>query len=242
MIRNISRSWLVLPIALLLSAYAQAQPAENPTRSIHVTGQGEASGKPDLAEVNAGVQTFARTVIEASRQNQAIVDKIFEALDEQGIDEKDIQTSNYSIWAEQDYSRNGEQGEDRVVGFRVSNIVHVKVREIAKIGEVLAAVTNAGANSINGIQFNVQDTERLERQAREAAMADARARAESLASLAGVELGEVLSLSMSGVPDYPRPYAASRVMEMADAGAPAPGIAPGQQSVSVTINATFAIR
>lgn len=240
--RNISRSLLFVPVALLLAAYAAAQPADDVTRSIHVTGQGEASGKPDLAEIDAGVQTFASTVIEASRQNQAIVEKIFEALDEQGIDKKDIQTSNYSIWAEQDYSRNGEQGKDRIVGFRVSNIVHVKVREIAKVGEVLAAVTNAGANSINGIQFSVQDTERLERQAREAAMADARARAESLAGLAGVELGEVLSLSMSSAPDYPRPYAASRAMEMADAGAPVPGIAPGQQSVSVTINATFAIR
>ena len=242
MIRNISRSWLFVPVALLMAGYAPAQPADDVTRSIHVTGQGEASGKPDLAEINAGVQTFAGTVIEASRQNQAILAKIFEALDEQGIDDKDIQTSNYSIWAEQDYDRNGEQGKDRIVGFRVSNIVHVKVREIAKIGEVLAAVTNAGANSINGIQFSVQDTEQLERQAREAAMADARARAESLAALAGVELGEVLSLSLSSAPDYPRPYAASRAMEMADAGAPVPGIAPGQQSVNVTINATFAIR
>lgn len=241
MIRDISRAWFFLPVALFLAGNAPAQPADI-TRSIHVSGQGEASGKPDLAEINAGVQTFAKTVIEASRQNQAILEKIFEALDGQGIEEKDIQTSNYSIWAEQDYSRNGEQGNDRIVGFRVSNIVHVKVREIAKIGEVLAAVTNAGANSINGIQFSVQDAEQLERQAREAAMADARARAESLASLAGVELGEVLSLSLSSAPDYPRPYAASRVMEMADAGAPVPGIAPGQQSVSVTINATFAIR
>ena len=242
MIRQIPRSWLFLPVVLLAAAVASAQPADDVTRSIHVTGQGEASGKPDLAEIDAGVQTFAETVIEASRQNQAILAQIFEALDEQGIEKKDIQTSNYSIWAEQDYSRNGEQGKDRIVGFRVSNIVHVKVREIAKTGEVLAAVTNAGANSVNGIQFSVQDTEQLERQAREAAMADARARAESLASLAGVELGEVLSLSMSSAPDYPRPYAASRAMEMADAAAPVPGIAPGQQSVSVTINATFAIR
>lgn len=242
MIRNISRSWFFLPVALFLAGNAPAQPVADITRSIHVSGQGEASGKPDLAEINAGVQTFAKTVVEASRQNQAILEKIFEALDGQGIEEKDIQTSNYSIWAEQDYSRNGEQGNDRIAGFRVSNIVVVKVREIAKIGEVLAAVTNAGANSINGIQFSVQDAEQLERQAREAAMVDARATAESLASLAGVELGEVLSLSMSRAPDYPRPYAASRVMEMADAGAPVPGIAPGQQSVSVTINATFAIR
>ncbi len=242
MIRNNSRTLLTVLFALLLAGNASAQAAGDLARSIHVTGQGEASGKPDLAEVNAGVQTFAKTVIDASRQNQAIVEKIMQALGEQGIEARDIQTSNYSIWAEQDYSREGEPGKERITGFRVSNIVHVKVRDIAKIGEVLAAVTNAGANSINGIQFTVQDTQQLEEEARKAAMADARARAESLASLAGVELGEVLTLSMSSAPDYPRPYAASRVMEMADSGAPVPGIAPGQQSVRVTINATFAIR
>ncbi len=243
MIQCISRlSSIVFAALLLASNAAQAQAAPDLARSIHVTGQGEASGMPDVAEVNAGVQTFAKTVVDASRQNQAVVAKIFDALDEQGIDREDIQTSSYSIWAEQDYSRGGNAGKERITGFRVSNVVHVKVRDIGKIGEVLAAVTDAGANTIHGIQFSVEDPDELEKQARAAAMADARARAESLASLAGVELGEVVSLSMSGAPDFPRPYAASRMMEMADAGAPVPGIAPGQQSVTVTINATFAIR
>lgn len=236
------RFLLSVLVLFMLVPVAPAQTVVAQTRSISVTGQGEASGKPDLAEVNAGVQTFADTVIDASRQNQAVVERIFDALQAQDIASEDIQTSNYSIWAEQDYSRNGESGKERITGFRVSNIVHVKVRDISKVGEVLAAVTDAGANSINGIQFTVQDTEELEKRAREAAMADARARAESLASLAGVGLGEVISLSLSSAPDYPHPYAASRVMEMADAGAPVPGIAPGQQSVTVTIHASFAIR
>ena len=236
------RFLLSVLVLFMLVPVATAQTLVSQTRSISVTGQGEASGKPDLAEINAGVQTFADTVIDASRQNQAVVERIFDALQEQDIASEDIQTSNYSIWAEQDYSRDGEPGKERITGFRVSNIVHVKVRDISKVGEVLAAVTDAGANSINGIQFTVQDTDELEKRAREAAMADARARAESLASLAGVGLGEVISLSMSSAPDYPRPYAASRVMEMADAGAPVPGIAPGQQSVTVTIHASFAIQ
>lgn len=238
----ISRSLLTVLALFIVVPAASAEVAVSQTRSISVTGQGEASGKPDLAEINAGVQTFADTVIDASRQNQAVLERIFDALEQQDIADEDIQTSNYSIWAEQDYSRNGEPGKERITGFRVSNLVHIKVRDIAKVGEVLAAVTDAGANSINGIQFTVQDTDELEKQAREAAMADARARAASLASLAGVELGEVVSLSMSSAPDYPRPYAASRAMEMADAGAPIPGIAPGQQSVTVTIHASFAIR
>jgi uncharacterized protein len=223
---------------------ARAQPDAGVTRHISVTGQGEASGKPDIAEIDAGVQTLADTVVEASRENQAVLARILDALEQQGIADKDVQTANYSIWAEQDYGHAGgradEPGKPRITGYRVSNIVHVKVRDISKTGDVLAAVTNAGANSVNGISFGVEDAAALESQAREAAMADARARAESLASLAGVELGEVLTVAMSASPGFPRPYAAR--MEMADAGVPVPGIAPGQQSVGVEIHATFAIR
>jgi uncharacterized protein YggE len=204
-----------------------------------VTGQGEASGKPDQAEISAGVQTSAKTVIEASRENQAAVARILEALDEQDIPENDIQTANYSIWAEQNYN---DRDKQTITGYHVSNMVNVKIKDIEKIGDVLAAVTNAGANSINGIHFSVADTDSLEARARQAAMADARARAESLAKLAGVELGEVLTISTSAMPEFPRPYLASRSFEMADAQAPVPDIVPGQQSVAVQIHVMFAIR
>lgn len=239
------RILFALSILALAAPASPAAPAGHlqPARSISVTGQGEAFGKPDLAQIDAGVQTFEDTVVEASRQNQAVVDRIFQALEEQGIDESDIQTANYSIWAEQEYPRPGEgDNKPRITGYRVSNIVHVKVRDIDGVGDVLAAVTDAGANSVNGIQFTVEDSDALEAQARRLAMADARSRAESLAGLAGVELGEVLAISMSSAPGFPRPYAAARMMEMADAGAPVPGIVAGQQSVSVNIDVTYAIR
>lgn len=236
---SISSSSFVAALALTMAVTTASAQVMRDTvaRSISVTGEGAASGKPDIAEINAGVQTMADTVIEASQENQAMLARILDALEEQGIAVKDIQTANYSIWAEQDYR---QAGEERITGFRVSNIVHIKVREISKTGEVLAAVTNAGANSINGINFSVEDPAALESQAREAAMADARARAESLATLAGVELGEVLSISMTSSPGFPQPFAAR--MEMADAGAPVPGVVPGQQSVSVNIHVSFAIR
>lgn len=236
----------IVPRTLLVAcAVALATPlfaAESHPRTISVTGQGESYGKPDVAEVNAGVQTFAATVVEASRQNQAIVDRIFAALKKAGIAEKDMQTADYSIWPEQEWPRGETDRQPRITGYRVSNTVHVKVREIGAIGEVLAAVTDAGANSIHGIRFSVDDTDALEADARRLAMDDARARAESLASLAGVELGEVQSISMSSTPGFPRPYASARVMEMADAGAPVPGIAPGEQSVTVNLHVSYAIR
>jgi hypothetical protein len=207
------------------------------TRSVSVTGMGEASGAPDQAEVSAGVQILADTVLEATQENQSIVERIMAALEEQGIPEEEIQTSNYGIWAEQDYR---EPRQNRISGYRVSNIVSIRIDDVSKVGDVLAAVTNAGANSIHGIQFGVKDTAALEQQARKAAMEDARARAEALASLAGVQLGEVLSISTSYGAGPPGPMMA-RSFEMADAAA-APGISPGQQSVNVQVNVSFAIR
>jgi uncharacterized protein len=227
---------MILIAAMALASCTDRNDTFAETRSITVTGEGEASGTPDQASITAGVQILAETVIDATRENESIIGKIMEALDEQGIPPEKIQTSNYSIWAEQNYQ---EPGQNRITGYSVSNVVTVKMDDIGKIGDVLASVINAGANAIHGIQFGVKDTKALEQQAREAAMADARARAESLARLAGVQLGEVLSISTSYGGGPPRPMM-SRSYDMAEAAAPS--ISPGQQSLSVQIHATFAIR
>jgi uncharacterized protein len=234
--QSTSRVAAVLTIAFGMLAYTDLT-AQGQTRSVTVTGHGEAYGRPDQAVVSAGVQTFADTVIQATRENQSLIEKLLSALDEQGIAAEHIQTSNYSIWAEQDH----QPRQVRIAGYRVSNIVTVKIDDIEKVGEVLAAVTNAGANAIHGVHFGVKDPAALEEKAQEAAMADARARAKALADLAGVQLGEVLTISTSPGPGFPEPMLARRSMEMADV-APVPSIAPGQQSLSVRVDVSFAIR
>jgi len=163
-----------------------------------------------------------------------------QALKEEGIEKKDIQTVEYAIWPEQNYDpREGEQ--PRITGYRVNNSVHVTVRDIERVGAVLGAVTTAGANSVNGISFSIDDPAALEGRAREAAMRDARAKAESLATLAGVQLGDVLQISLSSGGGYPIPMAMAR-MEMADAAMKAPSISTGESSVSVQVQVTYAIR
>ncbi len=209
------------------------------TRSISVTGQGEASGPPDRALIHAGVQTLADTVIESSQQNQAVVEKILQALASEGVVDRDIQTADYSIWPEQRHDPRGT-GEVTITGYRVNNTVRVTVRDIDRLGKILAAVTDAGANSIHGINFSVADTAALEARARQAAMTDARTRAEALAELAGVTLGEVLTISTSPAGGYPIPMMGGR-MEMAQA-APVPGIAAGELSVSVQVHVSYAIQ
>ena len=240
-IKTLGQAALLAMIAVGLSGAAWSQGETAAVRSISVTGQGEASGPPDRAQISAGVQTIATTVAQASQANQATVEAIMRALGQQGIDKKDIQTSNYSIWPEQQQDPQ-QANQMRITGYYVSNVVTVIVKDIDKVGEVLAAVTNAGANSIHGVQFMVEDTAALEQRARAAAMADARAQAAELAELAGVELGEVLTISMSSGGGYPVPMMANRGGDymMAEAAA-VPGISPGQLSVNVQVYVTFAI-
>ncbi len=225
-------------LLLALGACSGDRAGPREVRTVTVTGFGEAQAAPDQAQISAGVQSFGATVIAASRDNEAILSRIMKALASQDIEDDDIGTSNYSIWAEQNYDRTPEQPQIR--GYHVSNIVNVTIKDIGKIGDILAAVTNAGANSVHGVQFGVSDAAALETQARERAMADARRRAESLAELANVELGHVVTLSTSPSPVFG--LMKSSRMEMSDASAPSPTISPGQQSVSVQVEVTFAIR
>ncbi len=241
MIFRTYRQALLLAVMIVgVGGLAAAQDDQAATRSISVTGHGEAAGPPDQAQVTVGVQTLAATVEQSARDNQTVVARILRALDAQGIDEKDIQTANYSIWPEQQYDPRGG-GEPKITGYRVSNTVRVTVNEVDKVGAVLGAVTDAGANSVQGVSFGVRDTAALEERARAAAMANARERAEALAGLAGVTLGEVQTISMSSGGGQPLPMMGVSRMAMAEA-APDPGIAAGQLSVNVQVQVTYAIR
>lgn len=225
--------WAIVLVCLCGPAMAQGS-----ERSITVNGQGEAAGPPDRATINAGVQTLAPTVAESARENQAIVERIMKSLAAEGIAAEDIQTADYSIWPEQQHDPRGS-GEISITGYRVNNTVRVTVKDVERLGKVIAAVTDAGANAIHGIGFGVDDKVALEERARAAAMADARSRAEALAELAGVQLREVLRISTSPGGGYPVPMMGGR-MEMAQS-ASVPGISTGQLSVGVDVQVTYAI-
>lgn len=234
----------VLALAVAACSPAPAQPAdaaqvEAPSGGITVVGQGEAFGQPDKANVQVGVETFADAVAAATSANESSVQAIMGALQEMGIEAADIQTSNYSVWAEQRYSDNGPEG---IAGYRVVNQVNVTIRDIDQVGAVIGAVTEAGANSIHGISFSVADPDALEVEARAAAIDNAREKAASLAELSGVELGEVVSVTeVIGQPGIPFPVGAGGARDVAEQGA-APGISPGELSYGVQIQVTFAIR
>lgn len=217
-------------------ASAQTTPAPSAPRTVSVTGRGEVFLTPDLANIHIGVHTEGEDAAEAmATSNSAQAEKVVETLRSLGVEEKDIQTSNFSIYPQQQFD---ESGKVTGVIYMVDNTVFVAVRDLGSLGELLNAVVSTGANSIFGIQFDVTDREAALAEARQAAVEDARAQAEELAGLAGVELGEIQSLSVFG--GSPIPIMAGKgAVERAAVDAP---ISPGQLSISVEVNVVYAIR
>lgn len=175
-------------------AHAQgADAAITQPRTITVVGEGKIKIKPDIARAQIGVEVMKDSVKEASDANKKALEAVLAALKAQGIDEKDIQTSGFSIFAER-YGPEGPLPENQT-NYRVSNNVSVVIRELDKVGAILDAAIEAGANNIYGVEFGLDNTDAVESEARKSAVADARAKAEELAELTGVQVGGVVSVS-----------------------------------------------
>jgi len=180
----------------LLAACASPESALDSkfSRSMNVSGTGRVSVVPDIATINIGVRTEADEVNDALSGNTAQANAIAETLKDLGIDEKDIQTSNFNVYPSDRYNPMTGEVEGRY--FVVENTVIVNVRDLTKLGDVLSAVVEAGANNIYGISFGVEDREAAVKEARELAIQDAKTKAEAIAEAAGVELGDLLSINV----------------------------------------------
>ena len=183
-------------IGLLAACAPAAVPASSENvRSIVTSGTGRVSIVPDIASINIGVRTEAELVTEALEGNTAQANAISSVLQELGIAEEDIQTSNFNIYPTERYDPMTGRVEGRY--FVVENMVNVTVRDLGSLGEVLSAVVEAGANNIYGISFDVEDRDAAVAEALELAIADAQTKAQSIAEAAGVELGELIHISVS---------------------------------------------
>lgn len=214
---------------------------ENVRDTITLGGEGKVTSKPDVANVSIGVFTTGAEVPTVQKQNTEQMNKIVAAMKALGVKDEDIQTSNYNVYPEYDY-RDGQQA---LRGYRVSQDVAIKVRDLGKIGDVLAKAGELGSNQIYGVNFNVDDKTDLEKQARDEAIADAKAKAEALAKQLGVRIGKVVSFSENGG-SYPVPlmYDAYATKEAASGigGAPSPDIQSGSFDVTKNVSITFEIQ
>jgi hypothetical protein len=229
------------PVQALSRASAQvtSDPAPQRVREITVVGVGRVNLVPDIAKINVGVEARADTVAEAKAKVDRQMEAVTAALNELGVAEKDIQSSHYSIYYEQEpYPQPREEGPsgEPQGAYRVLSMLEVTVRDVEKAGQVLDGVVTAGANQVYGVSFTASDDQAWQSQAREKAMADARARALEFATLGGVELGEVLSISevIGG-----NVYFAYAERGMGGGGG---GIAPGELEMSTQVQVTFALQ
>ena len=213
----------------------QSQPQ---MRALNVNGVGQVTLVPDIAYINIGVRTEADDVTTALADNSDLADAISKELKALGVEEKDIQTTSFNVYPMQQYDNNGKVTKTTYV---VENTVYITVRDLAKLGKLLDASVNAGANNIYGITFDVEDKSAAIEKARELAIEDAKTKAQSIADVSGVKLGDIQSVSVyssGGVTPY---YDAKVGLGGMEAMAEAP-IAAGTLIISADASLTYEIK
>ncbi len=239
------QSALVIFTAMIMPGLIASSPAQAQTQmqaccqakapgTISISATGTVHQAPDQAQVSAGVVTQASTAQEAMRANAALMNSTFEALQRAGIEPRHIQTSQMSLQPR--YDRMDRQAP-RINGYEARNQVTAKTHNLEQVGAMLDALVSAGVNTINGVEFMVQDPSKARAQARQIAIKAAKAKAEDMARAANVRLGPIISMSENSHNFEPRPMMMSaRSMDEA----PTP-IAAGEQALSVSVNMTFEI-
>lgn len=205
--------------------------------TITIEGQGKVRGIPDIATVNLGFMVEKKDVREAQKENAVTMNKIIIALKQLGISSEDMQTTDYSIYPQYDYMKDGGQ---KLRGYSVTQNVTVKIRDLSTVSDVLDQAGILGLNQVGGIQFTMDEPEVLRQKARVKAMQNAQMKAAELARVAGVRLGRVVSFSENANGGYPVPmYTKAFVAEGVGGGAP--DIQAGSQDVVVNATVTYEI-
>jgi uncharacterized protein YggE len=204
---------------------------------IWVTGTGTATAVPDIAILTLGVEVQESTVAQAQSEASAAMNAIFDELKSAGVADKDIQTQQYYITPVWTYNK--DTGQQTLVGYRVTNSATAKVRKVVDTGSIIDAVAKAGGNytTIQGISFTVDNPAPYQETARRAAMADAQAKAKTLADAAKVNLGAPLYINESGgtVP--------VKTIAVPSATSPAPPpISPGESTITVNVQVVYSIK
>jgi uncharacterized protein YggE len=230
----------VMALALLVSACAPAGANSN-VRTLSVSGSGDAFLAPDIAYVYIGVHTELSTAAEAVAENTSQTDKLMQAIQDFGIDPKDMRTTNFSIYPMDRYDpATGLPSGEKV--YAVDNTVYVTVRELGKLGDLLDTAVQAGANTVNSVQFDVAEKDAALQEARAAAVKDAQAQAQALAQAAGLTLGQIQSISFFDAQPYPIfDGKGGGGMAAADAAATVP-IQPGQLTFTVSVSVTYELK
>lgn len=227
-------------LVTVLALTACAGPVVNTTpqiRTLNASGTGEVYLVPDVAYINIGVRVDADEVSEALSKNNIQANEISDALQTLGVEQKDIQTSNFNVYPMTDYGMDGQISRRYFV---VENTVYVTVRDLSSLGSLLDAVVRSGANTINGISFDVLDKDTAIAQARDMAIEKARENAKAIADSAGVKLGDLQSVNVYVSSGTTPVYTAKGIGGAMDASSVP--VAAGQLMITVEANVTYEIK
>jgi uncharacterized protein YggE len=233
---------LLAAASLFAPAASPARAGDDPARTLSLTGRAEVRAAPDMAVISAGTVSEAKTAREALSANNETMAAVLKTIAAAGVADKDIQTSNFSIQPKYTYpprASDGTQEAPKIDGYTVSNSVTVLVRDLDRLGAVMDAVVSSGVNQMNGLNFTVAEPGPLRNEARKAAVAEARARAQLYADAAGVKLGPIRSIAEESHVRPPQPMA-RMAMEAAAPDAAVP-IAQGEQVIEATVNIVWGL-
>jgi uncharacterized protein YggE len=207
--------------------------------TIVVTGDAEVDIKPDVALISLGVIKESKNIAQAQDESSKVMNEIVSTLKEIGIKEKDLKTTNYSIYPKYDY--NTQNGKSTLVGYEVSQNLQAKIRDFSKISSALQKATDMGANQIGGLSFIIDDEVNARSEARGLAIKNAQEKAKVLARQLGINIGGVINFSESGATPQPYyDYGIGGGMEKAMSSI-APTVEPGTNNVSVSVYLTYEI-
>ena len=230
----------VIPMAAGM-AQAQTVPVQVPVMTgtrLDVSATGEVTRVPDIAIISAGVQTLQPTATAAIEENAARMERVRAALKRAGIEDRDIQTSSINLNPEYQYDQNRPP---RLTGYRATNTVNVKFRDLKRTGAILDALVAEGANQINGPSLTIDKPEAALDEARTKAIANGRARADLYASALGMRVVRLISVSEGGGYNVPPPM--PMMAQMAERGAAADSkIDPGTQQLQVNVSMSFELQ
>ena len=227
--------------AIAAASAVQAQtalPAAQPGTRLELQARGEVRVTPDIAVVSAGVVTQSADASTAMRENAARMTRVFAALKQAGIAEKDIQTTSVSLSPQYRYTNNEAPV---ITGYQASNTVSVRFRDIGKSGQVLDVLVKQGANQINGPMLEVESPEAAQDKARLDAIKTLQSRAALYAKATGMQVKRILSIS-EAVDYSPGPIPMARMMVSAAPPAEKTDIAAGEQSIGVSVSVVFELQ
>jgi uncharacterized protein YggE len=206
--------------------------APSEQRGIAVSGTGRVASRPDTAVIEVGGEARAARLADATAEVDRTMRAVLVAVKALGVRDADVRTTSYAVEPVAEPRQAGDSSA-RIIGYRVTNIVQVRTRDVDGVGGLVDAAVRAGANVVRGVHFTIDDRSRVEAQARVLAMQDAAAKARELAAAADVRLGRLLAVTES-----PSPRPAVARMSLATAAGP---IEPGQLETTISLDARYAI-